>query len=218
MSDDSNRTAFRPVLRPAGEFDALWGAEDPAVHYSLARDTAWALLDRVRSSAHRETVAQNIIDRMLVADTDGGLGDIAQLWSQASARSLPGALWRVYLVRAVVRQDPVATSFAYQRGSEVLTTIDPIVAGAAAPTGPEEISALCDQILRGVFHGDLATAFDRASAFSKVMRAGYVSLADDASETNPDLAQTFTTRALRYGTFADDFRSVAGLWRSGSLD
>ncbi len=208
----------RPVLRPTYEFDAHWGAEDPAVHYSLARDTAWALLDRIRTSPDRESAAQDIVERMIHADTRGGLDDIAQLWSQASARSLPGALWRLYLIRAVVRNDPESTSYTYQRGAETLATIDPVVAGAVAPTGPDEISALCDQILRGVFDGDLAVAFDRASAFARVMRTGYVVLAEGTERSDADHARILTTRAAHYAQFADDFRSVAALWRSNSLD
>ncbi|GAA3597663.1 hypothetical protein GCM10022198_22280 [Klugiella xanthotipulae] len=208
----------RPVLRPTHEFDDHWGAEDPAVHYTLARDTAWALLDRVRGSTDREGVAQNIVERMLVADTNGGLDDIAQLWSQASARSLPGALWRLYLVRAVVRNDPESTAYAYRRGAEALSTIDPVVSGAVAPTGPEEISALSDRILTGVFSGDLGIALDRAASFCRVLRSGYIDLATDVEAGEPERAQVLTTRGLRYSQFADDFRSVASLWRSGSLD
>ncbi|WGD38109.1 DNA-directed RNA polymerase subunit beta [Lysinibacter sp. HNR] len=208
----------RPILRPGHEFEWYEGAEDPAEYYSVARSTAWALLERVRTSSARETIAQDIVERMLVADTHGGLGDIAQLWSRASARSLPGALWRLYLVRAVVRNDPEGTSYTYQLGVDALSTIDPVVAGAVTPTGPTEISELCDRILRGVFDGDLAIACERAAAFASVMRTGYVVLAQGAEGSDPERAQGLTTRAARYAQFADDFRAVAKLWRSNSLD
>ena len=93
-----------------------------------------------------------------------------------------------------------------------------VVAGAPLPTGPADIVALADQILRGVFGGDFAVALERAAAFCRVTASGCTSVADDAEATNPDRASELTRRALRLSTTAVEFTNCARLWRSHSLD
>jgi hypothetical protein len=121
-------------------------------------------------------------------------------------------------VRLLIRQDPAGTSYLFQRGAEVLTTIDTLVAGAPLPTGPDEITALADQILRGLFRGDFAIALDRAAAFSRVEAAGCASVADDADVTNSERATELTTRSLRFTQLAEEFTACARLHRAGSLE
>ncbi len=197
-------------------FEGYLGAEDPAQLSRVAHDTAAAILSRVRADPDPEVVAR------LVSYTDEhGIDAIAELWSRASAKSLPGALWRVYLLRALIRQDPHAMSLAFQRGSEVSSTIDQVVAGAAIPAGPDEVRELADRILHGVFTGDFAVALERAAAFARVAAAGFVSLADDADAADavhPDRPATLTTRALRLTELADELASCARLWRRDALD
>jgi len=192
------------------------GAEDPAHLSRVAHDTAAAILSRVRADPDPAVVAR------LVSYTDEhGIDAIAELWSHASAKSLPGALWRVYLLRTLIRQDPFGVSLAFQRGTEVSQTIDQVVAGAPIPAGPTEVQELADRILHGVFAGDFAVALERAAAFSRVVAAGFVSLADDADAAdaaNPDRPAGLTQRALRLTQLADEFDSCARLWRRDSLD
>ena len=121
-------------------FDGYLGAEDPAQLSRVAHDTAAAILARVRADPDPEVVA-----RLVTYTDEHGVDAIAELWSHASARSLPGALWRVYLLRTLIRQDPVGLSLAFQRGTEVSRTIDQVVAGAAIPAGPDEVRDLADR-------------------------------------------------------------------------
>jgi hypothetical protein len=121
-------------------------------------------------------------------------------------------------MRALVRQDAEGTAYLFQRGTELATTIDPVVAGATAPTGPAEITALADQILRGLFQGDFGVALDRAAAFCRITALGCTSVADDSDLTSPERASELTTRALRLSQTAIEFVSCARLWRAGSLD
>ncbi len=93
-----------------------------------------------------------------------------------------------------------------------------MVAGAPTPTGPDEITTLADQILRGLFAGDFGVAIDRAAAFCRIMSLGCTSVADDADAASPERASELTTRALRFSTTAAEFTSCARLWRSGTLD
>ncbi len=100
----------------------------------------------------------------------------------------------------------------------MLDSIDPVVAGAPAPTGPDEITELADQILRGVYTGDFAIALDRAAAFCRIMAAGATSLADDAEPTSPDSASELTRRAARFATTGQELSDCAAMQRSEILD
>jgi hypothetical protein len=206
----------RPTRRPSGTFEGFLGGEDPAQVSRVAHDTAAAIISRVRDDPDPVVVAR------LVSYTDEhGIDAIAELWSHASPKSLPGALWRVYLLRTLIRQDPVGLSFAFQRGTEVSQTIDQVVAGAPVPAGPDEVRQLADQILTGLFAGDFAVALERAAAFARVVAAGFASLADDADATDaayPERPAELTQRALRLTQLADEFASCARLWRRDSLD
>ena len=209
MSDEFHK----PTKFSGAKFESLEGGEDPAQISRVAHETAQALLTRVRNSPEA-----GVVDRLVAFTDEHGIDAVAELWSRANPRSLPGALWRIYLMRAMVRQDATGTSFLYQRGSEVAITIDPVVAGATTPTGPDEVTALADQILRGLFQGDFGVALDRAAAFCRVMSLGGTSVADDVDLTSPERGSELTTRALRLSQTASEFTSCARLWRSGTLD
>ncbi|GAA1837966.1 DNA-directed RNA polymerase subunit beta [Agromyces salentinus] len=213
VSDDS---FHRPTRFAPHKFDSIVGGQDPAQLSRMAHDTASALLARVREDPDPEVVAR------LVSYTDEhGIDAIAELWSHASAKSLPGALWRVYLLRTLIRQDPQGVSLGYQRGAAVSHTIDQVVAGAPAPAGPDEVRELADRILQGLFTGDFAVALDRAAAFCRVVAAGFVSFADDADaadSVHPERPGDLTRRALRLTQLADELIACARLWRRDSLD
>ena len=203
----------KPTQYSGDKFDEFEGGEDPEQILRLAHDTAAALVNKAR-----ETDDEQVIDRLVAYTDEHGLDALAELWARSSPRSLPGALWRIYLMRLLIRQDSTGASYLFQRGTEVLGTIDTVVAGAPMPTGPEEITTLADQILRGLFRGDFATALDRAAAFCRISAAGCTSVADDADLTSPDRATELTTRALRFSQTAEDFTSCARLHRAGSLE
>ncbi|PVW04875.1 DNA-directed RNA polymerase subunit beta [Microbacterium sp. Gd 4-13] len=212
MSDDS-REYHKPVRRPAELFDRLFAGDDPAEVSRVAHSTAHALISRVRDAPDVDVVER------LVAFTDrNGIDDIAELWSRSPARTLPGALWRLYLLQLMIHDDPQTAALLYDRGRIEIASPDPVVAGAPTPAGPDELVALIDTILRGVFQGDFAVALDRAAAFCRVQAAGATHLADDYEPTEPQRASTLTTRALRLATYAGDLAGCATLWRRQSLD
>jgi hypothetical protein len=209
MADDFHK----PTKFSGDWFDNWESGEDPAQVMRVAHDTAHTLIDR-----GRETNDPATLDRLIAYTDAHGIDALAELWSRSSPRSLPGALWRIYLLRVVIRQDPAGTAFTFQRGTEILSTIDAAVAGAPMPTGPDEITDLADQILRGLFRGDFAVALDRAAAFCRILSSGWSAAADDADVADSDRATELTTRADRYATTAEELTACARLYRSGGLD
>ena len=143
----------RPALFGGGEFEAFAGGADPAAAMRAAHDSARALLARARNAGDPA-----VVERLVHYTDEHGIDALAELWARSGPHTLPGALWRLYLVRLLIHQDPAGVSLLFQRGVEVLPTIDPIVAGAPTPAGPAEVTDLADRILRGVFDGDFALA------------------------------------------------------------
>ncbi|WP_281885178.1 DNA-directed RNA polymerase subunit beta [Agromyces rhizosphaerae] len=203
----------RPMRMPSGAFEGYEGAEDPAQLNRAAHDSATALLARVREDPDPE-----VVERLVAFTDEHGIDTVAELWSRAGARSLPGALWRIYLLRALIRQDPTGMGYVYERGAERATTGDRVVAGAASPTGPDEVLALADQILRGAFAGDFAIALERAASFCRITALGSASLADAADLADSDRGASLTTRALRLSQLAVELSACARLWRRERLD
>jgi hypothetical protein len=182
---------------------------DPALQLQLAHDTATTLVARVRDDGTAE-----VLRRILDYSRENGLGEIAELWAAAPAHSLPGALWRLYVVHASIVADPDLAAHAYQRGVDNLDTIDEVVAGARQPTGPEDIRDLADEILRGAFLGDLADALDRAAAYCRIEANGVTTLVAGTELGTSALLE----RAATLADFAADLQASSVLARANKLN
>jgi hypothetical protein len=104
------------------------------------------------SGTGRDGTDPAVAARLLRLADEHGLDDIAELWADRPACSLPGALWRIYALRAGIRQDPVAMARAFDAGP-LRRPVHEAVAGVAEPPGPDEVRALADAVLAGAFTG-----------------------------------------------------------------
>jgi hypothetical protein len=202
----------RPIHRPSSAFDNIVGAHDPAEETRVAHATASALLTRVRADPSGVSA-----DRLVAFTAEHGIDEIAELWSKAAPRTLPGALWRLYLLQLAIHADSQTTALLYERGRVELSSVDAAIAGAPVPANPDELVALIDTILRGAFRGDFAVALERAAAFCRVQASGATHLADDYEPTEPSRASELTTRALRLSSYGQDLSAASTLWRAGTL-
>ncbi len=198
--------------------DSRRGAEslDPARVTEVAHETA-AVIVRTGRAAHDPALTAKLV--ALVDDL--GLSTVAELWADRPARSLPGALWRLYVLREWVRRDPVGASADYAAGIR-FADVPHVVAGVAEPPGPAELQELTDAILTGVFEGDLAIALQRASSFCRVVAAGRAERANDADASDPGAidpqwGSAHTRRAASLLTTGDDLEACARLWRQDDL-
>lgn len=198
----------RPTFLGRAAVDALVGDPDPAERVEAAHATAEALVRHGRSGDDRETAR-------LVALTDvHGLDEIATLWADRPADSLPGALWRLYALRAGIRGDPAAMAAAFEAGRH-RAPVHEVVAGVGDPPGPQEVIELADAVLTGAFVGDLAVAMERAGALCRVVSTGWALLADEGDDA--DAAAALTRRAsdlLRTGT---QLEQAAARYRNDGL-
>lgn len=203
----------RPVRLPSSAFDVYTGAPDPAETSRAAHETAAALLHRARGTSDPQ-----VVSRLVRYADEYGIDDLAELWSAASAVSLPGALWRLYLIRQLTTKDAETTAYCFRRGVEVDRSISRVVAGAVTPTGPVEIVQLCDTILRGAFTGDAGVALERAAAFCRIMSQGAVALAESSDSTGEQESDAWIRRAARYLELAGDLHAAALRWSDDLLD
>jgi len=219
MTENHNRaTPRRPAFFTPLSMDSRGGLEslDPAQVAEVAHETA-AVIVRTGRAAHDPELTAKLV--ALVDDL--GLSTIAELWADLPARTLPGALWRLYALREWVCCDAAGASADYAAGIRY-ADVPHVVAGVAEPPGPQEMHELTEAILTGVFEADLAIALERASGFCRVVAAGRAVRANDSDAADsgvhdPLWGSAQTRRAASMLTTADDLEACARLWRMGDL-
>ncbi|ROS76564.1 hypothetical protein [Cellulomonas sp. PhB143] len=208
------------MLGPAAA-EALPGGIDPAQRDAVAHTTAAAL---VRGAREAEDPA--VIDRLVRLVETEGLDAVAALWADSPATSLPGALWRLYVLREWVRRDAGTVSLRYRLGLDAAPagggpagpTVSEVVAGLGAGPGPEEVGRLADAVLSGVFAGELDVALDRAGSFCRILARGAAHDADAREAADADAAVRMTRGASALQRTAEELEHAAALWRGGLLE
>lgn len=139
---------------------------DPEEINEMSHASAQAMLDRVH-----HTQDPQIVERVLTLVDREGVDIIAELWSRSEPDSLPGILWRLYLLRTWMRKNQRSLASLY-RIAEPEDTAASAIAGVDTPPTAEDIVHTADSILSGAFTGDFAVALERASAFIDVIAKG----------------------------------------------
>lgn len=205
------RKPRRPAMLDDQTAERIVADVDPALRSQAAHTTAAVLVQRGRAGAEDPELVARLV---ALVDTEG-LDTVAELWSQSPPRTLPGALWRLYLMREWIRRDPstIADRFALGRQR---AEVAGVIAGVVEPPGPTDVARLADAVLAGVYEGDLDVALDRAAAFFRVVATGSALDADWIDDD--DVATRLTRRAGALLRTAEDLEDAAELWRAGRLD
>lgn len=157
----------RPALRSPNLFEAHADTRpDPADTTAAGHRVAQLLVRGTRSDAEGE-----LVERVLhLADTEG-LSTIAELWSDAPADSLAGALWRLYVLRTWVHRQPHQAAHEFDVGKS-FAPVQEVLAGVIDPPGPEEVAVLVDAVVRGIVGEHFDVSLDRAAAFAHIVGVG----------------------------------------------
>lgn len=193
-------TPRRPAYRDPAVLELMGEGSDPIAQLHAAHETAAVLLRQGRA-ADDPSVTERLVD--LVGEI--GLATLADLWAGRPARSLPGALWRLYFLREWMRTDSTGVARVYAAGVR-FTEADHVVAGIEPPR-PEDVRRIADDIMRGAFTGDFGVALERAAAFCSVTSAGSADLD----------GRDHLLRAQRLQQMSADLAACARLWRAGTL-
>lgn len=192
----------RPSYLEPSALEAVGNRFDPIAGLHAAHETAAVLVRRGRAADDPRTV-----ERLVTLVDEIGLPTLAELWASRPARSLPGALWRLYVLREWMLRHPEEVAREYAAGVR-FTEPNHAVAGIDPP-GPDEVRQVADQILRGAFTGDFAVALERAAAFCAVVSSGRADVTLDPGAVD---------RAARLRDLATDLTACAQLWRAGRLE
>lgn len=196
----------------AAEAEQIEGDIDPLDRALIAHETALALVSQARASRDPE-----LVDRLVRLVDEEGIDTVALMWAKADATSLPGALWRLYMLREWVKHTPEAVSRSYHQGVQA-AQVRHAIAGVEDPPGPEEVRTLADAILSGVFAGDLAVALERAGAFCRVVATGAAFEAETDDGHADRRAHETALRAAQLVRTSEDLERCAILWRENKLE
>lgn len=206
MSEESGRRPFhRPTLRPTEFLEDMAGGVDPLEAAEAAHRTAELVVGRGRDTDDPQLTA-----RLVALVQELGLSTVAEMWADRPARTLPGALWRLYLLHEWVQRQPEETARLFAAGS-AHAEVYQAIAGVAQPPSPQGLKVLTEEILTGIFTGDLAIALERAAAFCQVMAVGLTEPGVDHVPVEQ------VRRGARMRDTADDLTASARLWRLGDL-
>ena len=194
------------------EAEQIEGDIDQLDRALVAHESAAALVNQARASRDPE-----LVERLVRLVEEEGIDTVAMMWSKAEPHTLPGALWRIYMLREWVRHSPDQVARSYHEGVSA-AQVRHAIAGVEDPPGPEEVKRLADQILSGVFSGDLALALFRAGAFCRVVATGAAFEAQTDEGHADARAHKATLRAAQLLRTGEELERCASLWKDGELE
>lgn len=219
----------KPIPVSPDSIDAHVAGPDQLELVEMAHRSAAVLVDRGRSNEDPDVRAK-LIDLPQTV----GLATLAEVWSARPARTLPGALWRLYVLQEWVQRSPEVVADAFSAGA-AHAEVYRVISGVVEPPRPEDLRELSHQILHGVFEGDLDVALERAAAFCHVAATGLAvqhgedlgggfeeaGPAHDAEGPTAQRADSERSSALRRAArlqdTAADLQACARLWLRGEL-
>ena len=152
-----------------------------------------------------------VVDRVVSLAAEDGLTDLAALWSGSPAATLPGALWRLYVLHTWVQLSGDDVVRRYRAGSRTVPGLR-FLSGFAEPPDVDQVRRSMDDILRGAFTGDLGLALRRAGAVATIVAHGTAHMAD------ADPGDELTRQAERLLSTGEDLAAAGRRAESGLLD
>ena len=207
----------RPFHRPARLEDAesIEGSQDTAVSYELAHSAAQALVGGFPETGLTREGVRAVAAR--------GVDEVAELWADCPATTLPGTLWRLFLVREWLRRDPGLVSRRYATVVDLSADAEAAArfeAAEARPVpSPEQVRAALDTVLAGGATGSvtaLAPLLSVTASFLRALAAGSTPtwIEDDADA----LADHVTRRVSALTATADELAEASRRAAAGLLD
>jgi len=200
----------RPAMLTDERAERIIGDVDPSTRSDVAHMTAAAILSAGRAKGEDDEVVRRLVT---LIDTEG-VDIVAGMWADSPATTLPGILWRLYLLREWTKQDGETMSIHFRLGAQK-AEVHEAVAGFARLPNPAEVRDGADAVLSGVFRGDFAVTLERAGALCRVLATG---AAIDADSHDGARASNLTNYANVLHRRAEEFEKAAAMWRGGRLD
>ena len=218
------RQFHRPARLDPETAEQLEGSADTAVASELAHRAAQALIGGFPGTE----VGDDPITRsgVVAAVATNGVDDIAELWADSPVTTLPGALWRLFLVREWIRRDPELVARRYATVVDLTEADDAATARLEAALGearpvlaPTGLRERLDVLLAGDVEGavtEIAPLLSATAGFLRALAAGSSPawIEDDTDE----LADRVTRRDSALLATADELTDSARRAAAGLLD
>lgn len=205
----TQRTPRRPAMLDAEQAENIPGAEDGARSSEVAHLVAQTLVGIEKDSDQNVQHLRELLE-------SGGVDTVSELWSALPANTLPGTLWRLYLVYQWYLRDPDLVNERFQQGLSALEI------GEAAPversdktvsTLMEELAALWEAktSITGLGH-----LLDKVADFLHVLASGVS--AEWIKDARDELADPVTLRPQALLQTASDLKLSARIAKANRLD
>lgn len=182
----SERRHHRPASLDQAEAEAIEGDEDPAAESEIAHTTAWALLGVPNADFDEKAVEQ-----LRTSVRSEGVDIIAAAWSRSPEFTLPGALWRIYLLWQWHQMNPEVLQARFDEGVSAMEQ----KGFQNTPIPLPDVIRGVEGVLAGYGNEDeLASVLSAAAQSMRVMAMGVRFGPEWITEEGHVLAHTVTRR------------------------
>ncbi|MDK8100588.1 MAG: hypothetical protein E6700_10295 [Winkia neuii] len=207
----------RPAMLEPEDAENIVGDKDPALRSDIAHTTAQLLVgtyngyfDKPLMLGDATSTPEVLIPRLREIAASGNVDLVAELWSGQPATTLPGALWRLYLLREWARRDKQTTLDRYNQGLQAPKASH----GVDTPPPFKQAFGAINQVLGGApedTEEPLAWVGSRLVVAAQVMRilAAGAAGPDWITSDQDALADQVTRRAAALTKTAKDFEEAA---------
>ncbi|MBW3068442.1 hypothetical protein CWT12_01645 [Actinomyces sp. 432] len=227
------RQFHRPARLDPEAAENIEGGTDTAVASELAHRAAQALIGGFPEDAPETDASVERITRsgVVTAVASHGVDAVAELWADSPATTLPGTLWRLFLVREWIRRDPELVERRYvtvvdlaaianePEAAAARLRLDAALEDARRVPSAEQVRAAIDAVLAGRAEDSvpgLVPVLSGTADFLRALAAGSDStwIDDDADE----LAHPVTRRDSALLATAEELTEAARRAGAGLLD
>lgn len=207
------RKPRRPAQLRDGQIESIWGGEDVAYSSELAHMTAQALVPMGRNHIEMDPQVRKRILALVDAE---GVDALAELWTSLPPTTLPGILWRGYLLREWIRRDGAEVAERFERAANVLRS-----QGAegeeklAATAKPGRLVQDWNAVFSGTFEGhfdELMSDSARLTDMLAMVRPAWIESDDD------ELSTPVTRRDAALAATSREFGEASELSLAGALE
>lgn len=205
----TRRTPRRPAMLDAEQAENIPGAEDGARSSEVAHLVAQTLLGIEKDTDQNVQHLRELLE-------SGGVDTVSELWSASPANTLPGTLWRLYLVYQWYLRDPDLVNERFQQGRGALEI------GQAAPfeRSDKSVSTLMEE-LAALWQAKtsitgLGPLLDKVADFLHVLASGVS--AEWIKDARDELADPVTLRPQALLQTASDLKLSARAAKANRLD
>ena len=198
----------RPAQLNPEQIELIEGNADTAYNSELAHTSAQAIVPLPAAGA----ADAEVIARISQLIQDSGVDVIAEAWVDSPADSLPGILWRGFLLREWIRRYPQVVQERYAGAESYFAEKEP--ERIAQITSPTEVKEAWDEVFCGNFLGDFARVLRISARLMDYL--GSVIPIWIKSDADP-LATEVTRRDTALLRTAGEFRQAGELLTQGLL-